>query len=206
MPSSDMSHDRTQSDDRRPCILICNWDATRPVWDLVEDLSGVPWHPDNARSELINGNGDTLALAQALASCLQRGDARALLLLGHTRHAGPARLQLRAEAPHEDGVRVDYDMPGVVRATAPAADILHAVTKANVAIVATSDAEEDAGSALLYHVMTLLGDDAETLAVAMLRFAPASTEATIASAVKATASVMTQHLSPQARSSSSVRY
>lgn len=185
--------------DRRPCILICNWDPANPAWDLVEDLSGVPWHPDQARSELVAGNTDVVALASDLVSRLQHREARALLLLGPTRYDGPIRLQIRAEIPKDDGERLDNESPGVVRATAPCADIIHAVSGTKVAIIPTSEAEDDAGSKLLYHIMTGLGDDAETLAVALMRFPRSASEASVSAAIKAAATVMTQHLAPLPR-------
>jgi hypothetical protein len=190
---------QSQEDSRRPCIIICNWDGGEPVWDLVEDLSGVPWAPDNARTELIEGVTDAEALAHSLVERLISHEARALLLIGRTRYDGPARLQIRAEIPKTDGHRLNEDGPGVVRATAPAAAILEAATKAKVALVASSNAEDDAGSALLYRVMTALEDHLETPAVAMIRFPSGMPEPQVAATIKAAASVMTQHFTPVQR-------
>lgn len=191
----------TQSshDDRRPTILICNWSTTHPAWDLVEDLSGVPWQPEGVLTELIEGKSDIPLLSQNLADRLLSRDAQAVLLIGRTRHEGPARLQLRAEIPHENGKRISPDGPGVVRSTGPAADIIEAVTKAHVAIVASSEHEPDEGSELLYGLLNRIGDSLETPPVALLRFPASMPEASIAQAVKCAVVVMTQNLTPLSR-------
>ena len=184
---------QSHEDSRRPCIIICNWDGGEPVWDLVEDLTGVPWAPDNARTELIEGVTDAENLARDLVSRLISHEARALLLIGRTRYEGPARLQIRAELPKTDGHRLSEDGPGVVRATAPAAAILEAAANAKVALVASSEAEDDAGSALLYRIMTALEDHLETPAIAMIRFPFGMAEPQVAATIKAAATVLTQH-------------
>lgn len=186
-----------QSDHERiPCIIVCNWSGNDPVWDLVEDLSGIPWNPDNARTELIVGGSDIEALAAELVQKLVSQQARALLLIGHTRYDGPARLQIRAEIPKTEGARFSENGPGVVRSTAPTSDILEAANKAKVALVASSQTEEDEGSALLYRIMAALEDHLETPAVAMIRFPHAMPESSIATTVKTAATVMTQHMAP----------
>jgi len=183
--------------DRSPCIIVCNWAGDELVWDLVEDLSGIPWNPDNARTELIVGGANTEALAAELVQKLVSQQARALLLIGRTRYDGPARLQIRAEIPKTEGARFSENGPGVVRPTAPTSDILEAAAKAKVALVASSQTEEDDGSALLYLVMAALEDHLETPAVAMIRFPHAMPESSIATTVKTAATVMTQHMAPQ---------
>ena len=185
--------------DRRPTILVCNWSNTEPAWDLVEDLSGVPWQPECARTELVERSGDIPTLAAQLADRLINHDVRALLLIGRTKHEGPARLQLRAEIPQENGKRISPDAPGVVRSTGPAGDILDAVAKAHVSIVASSEHEPDEGSELLYDLLTRMEATMETPAVTLLRFPASMTEASIAQAVKASVVVMTQNLTPLPR-------
>lgn len=194
---------QTGQDDRRPTILICNWSPTNPAWDLVEDLSGVPWQPEGVQTELVEGADDIITLSQGLADRLLNRDARAVLLIGHTRHEGPARLQLRAEIPHENGKRISPDGPGVVRSTGPAADIIEAVAKAHVSIVASSEHEPDPGSDLLYDLLNRLGDSLETPPVTLLRFPASMTETSIAQAVKCAVVVMTQNLTPLPRFGSS---
>lgn len=191
----------TQSahDDRRPTILICNWSSTNPAWDLVEDLSGVPWQPEGVQTELVEGDSNIDSLAESLAERLLSRDARAVLLIGHTRHEGAARLQLRAEIPHQNGIRISADGPGVVRSTGPAADILDAVAKAHVSIVASSEHEPDEGSELLYGLLNRIGESLETPPVALLRFPASMTEASIAQAVKSAVIVMTQNFTQAPR-------
>ena len=192
--------DRSQDQDRRPCLLVCNWSADEPVWDLIEDLSGIPWQAEGTRTELVPPSVDMVSLANDLAHKLLDQDARALLLIGRTRHEGAARIQLRAEIPNDNGQRLSQDGPGVVRSTAPAAQISEALTKARIPVIASSDNEIDDGSRLLYEVLTRLDDRLETTpAIALLRFPEAMPETTIAQAVKGAANVMTQHLAPLPR-------
>lgn len=185
--------------DRRPCIMVCNWAGDGPVWDMVEDLTGVPWQPENARSELVTVGTDMAEMAGLLAERLSSQQARALLLIGRTGHEGPALLQMRAVVPTRDGQRMDEASPGVVRATAPIPDIIQAITAARVPVMTTSRSEDDAGSELLYRVMTSLDDLHETPSVALLRFPHSMSEACIAPAVKAAATAMTQHMAPAPR-------
>lgn len=191
---------------RLPCIAICNWAEGPMVWDLVEDLSGVPWNPAHARTQLVEGKSDIQALASELVGKLLSNEVRALLLLGRTRHEGSARLQIRAEVPKIEGLRSNHLSPGVVRATAPTADILSAVKAAKVPVTASSDAEDDAGSRLLYAVMTALENNPETPAVGLMRFPSTMGEQAVSQAVKAAATVMTQHMAPQTRFTSAARF
>ena len=197
--STHLPQDRVAEHDRRPTIIVCNWSQEDPAWDLVEDLSGVPWQPDTAHTELVEPTGDIASLSEQLAERLLNHDVRALLLIGRTRHEGPARVQLRAEIPQENGRRISTDTPGVVRSTGPAGDIIDAVTKAHVSIVASSEHEPDAGSELLYDLLTRMEATLETPAVTMLRFPSSMTESNVAQAVKAAVTVMTQNLTPLPR-------
>ena len=197
--STQFPQDRESDHDRRPSILICNWSVTDPVWDLVEDLSGVPWQPDAARTELVEPTGDIADLSRQLADRLINHDVRAVLLIGRTRHEGAARVQLRAEIPHENGKRISDVAPGVVRSTGPAGDIIEAVAKAHVSIIASSEHEPDEGSELLYDLLTRMEDTMETPAITLLRFPVSMTETAIAQTVKAAVVVMTQNLTPLPR-------
>lgn len=197
--STHLPQDRDPGHDRRPTILVCNWSKQNPAWDLVEDLSGIPWQPETARTELVEPSDDMGTLAEQLAGRLLSHDVRALLLIGRTRHEGPARIQLRAEIPQANGKRISTDTPGVVRATGPTGDILDAVAKARVSIVASSEHEPDEGSALLYDLLTRMEETLETPAISLVRFPASMPEASIAQAVKATVVVMTQNLTPLPR-------
>lgn len=195
LPDSDI---KAVPSDRRPAILICSWDAAEPLWDLVEDLSGDPWNPPGARSVLVPGD-DAEPLIEHLADRLRTPDARALLLLGRTRHDGPLRLQIRAENRQgERGQRLVSQGPGVVRATAPATDILQALAAAGTPAVAASEAEEDAGSVILYRILAGLADG-DAPAIGLLRFPAGASELSVRQAVKAAATAMTQHLTPLPR-------
>lgn len=194
------THSEDHLDDRRPCLLVCNWSLEDPAWDLIEDLSGVPWQAEGVRTVLVEPQEDIRQLAAELADKLIQHEARALLLIGRTRHeTGPARLQLRTEVPQNNGQRLTENGPGVVRSTAPAAQIIEAVSKVRVSIVASSENEPDEGSRLLYEILIHLEDLMETPPVALLRFPHSMPEPIVALTVKSTATAMTQNLTPLPR-------
>ena len=186
--------------DTRPGIVICAWDAGESGWDPVEDLSGEPWSPNGARTVPVP-SADPDALASTLSAHLSDRRCRALLLVGRTRHAAGFRLQMRAENRSADGAgRLDAVGPSVARATAPVADMVRALTEAGLAADATSDAEEDAGSYLLYRVLSNLPDGLDTPAIGLLRAPENEPDAAVQRAVKAAAQAMARHLSPLPRS------
>lgn len=186
--------------DTRPGIVICAWDAGESGWDPVEDLSGEPWSPNGARTVPVP-SADPDALASTLSAHLSDNRCRALLLVGRTRRADGFRLQMRAENRSADGAtRLDGVGPSVARATAPVADMVRALTEAGLIAGATSDAEEDAGSYLLYRVLSNLPDGLDTPAIGLLRAPENEPDAAVQRAVKAAAQAMARHLSPLPRS------
>ncbi|MDI1326729.1 MAG: hypothetical protein PSV23_07995 [Brevundimonas sp.] len=189
--------------DHRPAIVICAWDPEDAVWDPIEDLSGQPWNPVGARTIAVPG-GEPDALAETLTAHLGDQYCRALLLVGRTRRSAHFRLQIRAENRSLDGVhRLTSVGPAVARATAPAADIVRALNEAGLAVDTSSDAEDDAGSYLLYRVLSSLPEGLDTPAVGLLR-APENTPAsTVQRAVKTAAEAMARHLAPMPRSRAS---
>ncbi|MCA0366723.1 MAG: hypothetical protein LCH57_01480 [Proteobacteria bacterium] len=185
--------------DRRPGIAICTYDDADGGWDLIEDLSGTPWSPAGARTVPVSG-GDPDALASRLGDHLRNGDCRAVLLVGRTHKAGGFRVQMRAENRALDRrERLSLTGPGVARTTAPVADILRALNAAGLAADASSDAEEDAGSYILYRVLADLPDGPHVPAVGLLRAPIPADETAVRKGVKAAASAMAGHLSPQPR-------
>lgn len=185
--------------DRRPGIAICTYDSADAGWDLVEDLSGTPWSPAGARTVPISG-GDPDTLASRLSAHLKSGDCRAVLLVGRTHKAGGFRVQMRAENRALDRrERLSLTGPGVARTTAPVADMVRALNAAGLAADASSDAEDDAGSYLLYRVLADLPDGPHTPAVGLLRAPVPADEAAMRKGVKAAASAMAGHLAPQVR-------
>ncbi|HEY0103324.1 MAG TPA: hypothetical protein VGB60_07645 [Brevundimonas sp.] len=189
--------------DPRPAIVICAYDADETGWDPVEDLSGEPWSPPGARTLAVEG-GEPEALAATLLSHLQDQRCRALLLVGRTRRSATFRLQIRAENRSLDGARRLTSVgPSVARATAPAAEIMRAFNEAGLAIEATSEAEDDAGSYLLYRVLSGLAEGQDTPAVGLLRAPENESSAAMQRAVKAAAEAMARHLSPLPRARAS---
>lgn len=189
--------------DHRPAIVICAWDATETGWDPIEDLSGVPWSPAGARTVPVAG-GEPDALAGTLTAHLEDQRCRALLLVGRTRRSSDFRLQIRAENRSLDGVhRLTRVGPAIARATAPAADIVRALNEAGLAVDTSSDAEDDAGSYLLYRVLSALPEGLDTPAVGLLRAPEGRSAADVQKAVKAAAEAMARQLAPLPRSRAS---
>jgi len=185
--------------DTRPGIVICAWDAAESGWDPIEDLSGEPWSPNGARTvPVASAAPDTLV--STLSAHLADRRCRALLLVGRTRSHGGFRLQMRAENRSLDGAaRRDGVGPSVARATAPVAEMVRALKEAGLAADATSEAEEDAGSYLLYSVLASLPDGSDTPAVGLLRAPENESDAAVQQAVKTAAQAMARHLSPLPR-------
>ncbi|MNS17714.1 hypothetical protein D3C72_493950 [compost metagenome] len=188
--------------DRRPAIAICAWDPNFTAWDPVEDLSGDPWNPVGARTLPVPGSSSAEALAAQLSAMIASGECGALLLVGRTAHPGAFRLQMRAENRCLDrSDRLDHTGPGVVRATAPTAEIVRDLAAAGLSALAASDAEEDAGSYILYRILNDLPDGAASPAIGLIRAPSDAPSAKVQAAVKTAASVIARHLAPLPRSS-----
>ena len=196
-----MGLDSNGRPDRRPVISICAWSPSYRAWDPVEDLSGEPWNPPGARTLATPGDASAEALAETLTGLLSRGECSALLLVGRTVHAGPVRVQMRAENRRlgEPG-RLDSTAPSIARVTAPVADILRELTEARISAIADSDAEEDAGSYILYRILADLPDSLESPSIGLLRIPDGESENTVRTAVKTAASAMARRLAPLPRS------
>lgn len=189
--------------DHRPVIVICAWDSREKGWDPIEDLSGVPWSPAGARTVAVPG-GEPDALAETLAAHLADQRCRALLLVGRTRRSANFRLQIRAENRSLDGVhRLTSVGPAIARATAPASDMVSALNEAGLTVDTSSEAEDDAGSYLLYRVLSGLPEGLDTPAVGLLRAPEGRSAMDVQRAVKAAAEAMARHLSPLPRSRAS---
>lgn len=183
--------DRT---DRRPGIAICAYDGDVEGWDLVEDLSGEVWSPPGARTVRIPAAAPDV-LAATLGEHLRSGDCRAVLLVGRTHKGGGFRMQMRAENRRLDRKeRLSQTGPGVARTTAPVADIVRALNAAGLSADASSEAEEDVGSYLLYRVLADLPEGPHTPAIGLLRAPVPADEAAVKKGVKAAASVMAGHM------------
>lgn len=193
------SKDETAPDDR-PGLVICAYDVDEAGWDPVEDLSGQPWSPTGARTLAVAG-GAPEVLATVLSGYLEDRRCRGLLLVGRTRRSDAFRVQIRAEnRALEGGQRLDSLGPGMARATAPVADMVRALNEAGLAASASSDSEEDAGSYLLYRILSSLPDGPDTPAIGLLRAPEAESDAAVQRAVKTAAQAMAHHLSPLPRS------
>lgn len=191
--------DSRASGDRRPGIIICAYDGDDDGWDLVEDLSGEIWSPSGARAVPIAA-ADPDELASTLAARLGSGECRAVLLVGRTQKGAGFRVQMRAENRTLDYKhRLSSTGPGVARTTAPVADMVRALTAAGLQADASSDIEEDAGSYLLYRVLSDLPDGPLTPSIGLLRAPAPANEATVRKGVKAAASAMASHLTPLPR-------
>lgn len=120
--------------------------------------------------------------------------------MGRTSHAGAFRLQMRAENRRLDqSERLDHTGPGVARATAPAAEIVRDLADAGLTAMAASDAEEDAGSYILYRILNDLPDGPASPAIGLIRAPADAPNARVQAAVKTAASVIARHLAPLPR-------
>jgi len=188
--------------DRRPGLIICAWDPAERAWDPVEDLSGTPWSPPGARTIAVDAPAPGTSpevLARTLTDLLAERDSRALLLVGRGKGDDGFRLQMRAENRRPDGDRLIATGPSVVRATAPVADIIKALTEARLDARASSEDDDDTGSIVLYRILAALPVDADVPAVGLLRLPARASTVVVQRGVKAAASAIAQHLSPLPR-------
>ena len=184
--------------DRRPAIVICAYDAGETGWDPVEDLSGVAWNPAGARTVAVAADAPE-NLAVSLQEHLRARGCRALLV-GRTGHGESFRVQMRAENRVLNGTdRLDDTGPGVARATAPVLEIVEALNEAGLAAVASSESEADAGSYLLYRILSGLPDGIDSPAIGLLRAPASASDAAMQRAVKVAAATIALHLSPLPR-------
>lgn len=191
--------DAASTDDRLPLIVICDYDVEDPVWDPVEDLSGAHWRPMGARALSLSGD-DPDRLFESLSSHLRGGRCRALLLVGRAQGTDEFRVQMRAENRSLSGKeRLDDDLPSLVRSTLPVADVVEALNEAGLTARATSDAEPDAGSYLLFRALSELPDIIDAPAIGLLRIPAGADEDRARRAVKTAASVLAAQLSPMSR-------
>ncbi|WP_447910147.1 hypothetical protein [Brevundimonas bullata] len=186
--------------DRRPSIAICAWNPAERGWDPVEDLSGEAWNPAGARTLAVPGAASPDEVAAALTAHLRSGECSALLLVGRTALPGGFRMQMRAENRRMDGTdRLDHTGPGVARATAPAAEIVSALTDAGLKALAASDAEEDAGSYILYRILNDLPDGLASPSIGLIRAPLDAPDAKVQLAVKTAATAIARHMTPLPR-------
>lgn len=191
--------DADRAEDRLPLIVLCGYDAEDEVWDPVEDLSGAHWRPAGARALSLNPDHPDRLYA-ILAERLEDRRCRALLLVGRSRHAECFTVQMRAEnrALTGDG-RLNPDLPSLARATLPAADVVAALNAAGLKAQATSEAEPDVGSYLLFRILAELPEVTEAPAVGLLRVPAEATLDTARRGVKAAAAAVAAQLGPMAR-------
>jgi len=191
--------DASSGQDRRPGLLICAYETDDPAWDMVEDLSGRLWDPPGARTVTVSA-ADSEALAGALMTRLKTGECQAALLVGRSSRAPGFRIQMRAEnrAPGQNR-RLSQTGPGIARSTAPVVDMLRAIEEAGLDVDASSEAEDDVGSYLLYRMLSEWADSPEAPAIGLLRVPGPADERLVSKAVRAAASAMARRLAPLPR-------
>lgn len=189
--------------DLLPALVICAYEVGQTDWDPVEDLSGEPWRPVGARSLPMEADAPDILVAQ-LSARLADPACRGLLLVGRTAVEGGFRVQVRAVNRTLDGTRRHQTVgPGVVRATAPGADMVQALKAAGLAANVSSEAEEDVGSYLLYRVLSELPEGVDAPAVGLLRAPPEAGEEMVRRAVKVAVQAVADHLAPLPRARAS---
>lgn len=187
--------------DRRPAVLICVYEEADPAWPLPGETGSAPW----LQAKLTTvGPADPGALANDINEALASPSCRAVLLVGRTRKSDAFRIQMRAENKALGGNgKLSRTGPALARATAPAAEIVRALDEAGLAAEATSDSEEDAGTYLLYRILTAQPDDADAKAVGLLRAPQATSAPDVQRGIQVAAAAMARHLSPLPRQVSS---
>ena len=185
--------------DRRPAIIVCVYEADDSLWSYLDVDGASPWTPPGTRLRPV-GPGDPTALASLITGQLDEADCRAVLLIGRTKKSDGFRVQMRAEnRALTGGKKLSLTGPGLARATAPAAEIVRALTDAGLAADATSDSEEDVGSYLLYRVLTALPDNADAPSVGLLRVPASLDDEQLRLGVQTAAAAIARHLSPLPR-------
>lgn len=182
--------------DRRPAILVCAYEASDFLWPARD---AELWSPPGARVRAMAAD-DPAALAAMITGQLDDAECRAVLLIGRTKKSDGFRIQMRAEnRALTGGQKLSQTGPALARATAPAADMVRALTDAGLAAEATSDGEDDAGSYLLYRILTALPDNADVPSVGLLRASASMDEDQVRLGVQTAATAMARHLSPLPR-------
>lgn len=183
--------------DRRPAILVCVYETADPLWNALD--SDTDWAPPGARLRPL-GPGEPSVLADRISCELDEADCSAVLLVGRTRKSDGFRVQMRAEnRALTGGKKLSDTGPSLARATAPVAEMVRALNDAGLSADATSDSEDDAGSYLLYRVLTALQDDVDAPAVGLLRAPSTVDEAQLRLGIQTAATAMARHLSPLPR-------
>ena len=185
--------------DRRPGVVICAYDAADDLWSPYDEMGVDYWNPPGARSVPVDG-GETEALADTLVAHVRGRDCDALLLIGRTRKGSDFRVQMRVENrglnTHK---RLSVVGPGVARSTAPVSEMVRALTDLGLPAEASSEAEDDAGSYLLYRLLAALPDDPDAPAVGLLRVPMDADDRDVRKAIQAVASSMAMRLSHRPR-------
>lgn len=186
--------------DRRPAVLVCVCDADDPEWSAaLNDMAETAAARSGAPTRSV-GPGDPAMLAGLISGELSTTEGLAVLLVGRTRRTDGFRLQMRAEnRALAGGAKLTSTGPATARATAPVAEMVRALNEAGLQADASSESEEDAGSYLLYRVLTALPDNVDAPSVALLRV-PMSVDAErLRQGVQTVAGVMARHISPLQR-------
>ncbi len=185
--------------DRRPAILVCLYEADEPLWSAMETQGISSRSPTGARVRSL-GPEKPATLAESIARQLGNADCRAVLLVGRTRKSNGFRVQMRAENRAViGGAKISLIGPALARATAPAAEMVRALADAGLAADATSESEEDAGSDLLYRVLTALPDNLDAPAVGLLRVPISLQVDQLRLGLETATAAMARHLSPLPR-------
>lgn len=185
--------------DRRPVILACIYEADDLLWAGMDADGASALSTAGAQVRSLAPE-EPAALAGLISSQLADADCRAVLIIGRTRKSTGFRIQMRAEnRALVGGGKISQIGPALARATAPAAEMVRALIDVGLAADATSESEEDAGSYLLYRVLTALPDNLDAPAVGLLR-APISLHGDqLRLGLQTATAAMARHLSPLPR-------
>jgi hypothetical protein len=185
--------------DRRPAIVVCIYETNDPARPLVDEALRASSMAGGTRTIPISPD-DPAVLADLITDTLQQAECRGVLLVGRTRRSDGFRVQMRAENRTLCGeAKWSSIGPAMARSTAPVAEIIRDLTEAGLAAAATSESEDDAGSYLLYRILTAMPDDADARAVALLRAPVALGPDEVRKGVEIGTGALGRHLTPLPR-------
>ena len=183
----------TSATDRRPFIALVPWDTGFRAWDPFDSSTGETWHPRGAR--LLTLSGATADLSDKLTQELIGHELSAVILVGRSTATGIIHIQTRAEnrIPGSQN-RDDPLAAGVVRATLSTSEILRDLADEGLSARAVSAAEDDAGSHLLFRILSQLPDHIVTPPVGLMRLPRDMAPEQVNQAIRTVASSVARHL------------
>lgn len=179
--------------DRRPVMALVTWDSGFRAWDPHDSTTGEVWHPRGARALTLSGTPQDLE--RELIDGLTQHHVSGIILIGRSLDKGTIQIQTRAEnrLPGSQE-RADALGAGVVRSTLTTSEILRDLARENLAARAVSNAENDAGSHLLFRILAQMPHQGATPPVGLVRLPRDMGPEQVQQAIRTVASSVSRHL------------